>query len=290
MSNIDQLDAEAGGVVHLKNVYCLHKSTALDAGRESATSTTELRITGHNGGAIVCLDDSSRESIEAKASLPVVEMALPVWRKPSDLDESEAAQQDDDDDEIKTVRTIVDRSTPLSTLEQIEEEVSGAEYLADVEVLLVMPGSVDAMCTPYCPRCQKKVEVESGVAVCEEDGAALEYSLDFSLSLRDEHDFSELTVHVRNEEARKLFSNLLANDFLANQATKTHLLDILYALTGGNDPFFPLPPDPRYSYTRPYFRCAIKKLFDSQSSSQVEHSSPTTASCCLVNTAICGLH
>ena len=270
----------------LTNVYSLRPSTTLDVHSESS-ALSELRVTGQDRGAVVLLDDTSRESMDLKASLPIVEIAVPVWRKPTNLDDS---QNEDENDERMVIRTTVDESTPLATLKQVMEDDVGAEYLADVEVVMVSPGTVGAFCSPYCPKCRQKVEVEaSGVTVCEKDGTVLEYSLDFSLHLRDTCDCSELTVHVGNDEARKLFSNVITNSgFVANQETKDSILNILYAITGGNDPFFPLPPDPRYCYTRPILRCAIKKPFEHSPSSHDEMSCQTTIFD-LVNTVICEL-
>lgn len=270
VNNIDELDVAAGDVVHMMNVHSHHCSTNL-ALLPTTEPQVELRISEHMG-SIVRLEDDSIEATKLRDSLPTVQCVVPSWRVPLDTEDVEGI-----------VHTIVDNSTLIATLDQIKEAEVGSEYLAEVEVSLISPASLDTICVPYCPRCHGKgpdVQAE-GINSCKclVDGAILEYKVAFTFHLRDDTD--ELEVLVGSQESQQLFSKSFAIKFAANQETKDKLLDIFYSLTGGNDPFFPLPPDPRFSYTRPILNCAIKKLLNPSKSS-----SEPLYSYYLVNTVI----
>ena len=254
VSNINELDVSAGDVVYMKNMQCYQPTTTAESASTSTPPSppsppVELRIVG-NQGTVVPLDDDSEAAVKIKDGLPIVHGALPVWRL---------------QEEANDIDTLVDDSTPLATLEEIKEASVGSEHLVDVKVLRVSPGSMDTVCIPYCPLCSGKVDLgvkgEGGdIHSCQNDGATMDYKLTFSLLLAD--DSGELNVLVGSQESQHLLSSILDGNFSANRQTKDKILDVFYALTGGNDPFFPLPLDPRYSYARPMFRCAIKKLFN----------------------------
>ena len=267
--NIAHLDVEAGDVVNLMNVF----SYQIPA-RQSVQGTAmvvdpplvELRLIDQED-SMVCLDKDSQEAMKFKESLPVMHGVFPSWRSP---DESDLDGEGED-----AVCTIVDESTPQATLEEIKNAESGSEFLADVEVKLIKPGALDDIisCDPVCGigNGDSEMQDENGknITRCLKDGATLQYELSFSLLLSDGS--GELEVAVNGTESQRLFSKILTPDDLAtSREMKEKILDIFYKLTGGNDPFFAVPADPRYSYTRPTLQCGIKKIVNPSGGSNGE--------------------
>ena len=276
VAKIAELDVAAGDVVHMINVFSYQLPPRFSVQASTGDSPqVELRLI-HCQGKIVHLEDDCQEAIRLKESLPVVHGVLPSWRAPelSNFDETE-----------DIVHTIVNGSTPQGTLEEIRKSDIGSEYVADVEVMLISPGTLDAICVPSCPKCKGRgvdVRAENGEDLkCLKDNAILEYSLNFSLLLSD--DSEDLEVIVDSKESKRLFSKVFTIKLVADQETKKKALNIFYTLTGGNDPFFALPTDPRYSYPRPTLRCAIKKVGNHPSSAGADEQS---CNYYLVNTVI----
>lgn len=279
VSNIEELDVSAGDTVYFKNLSCYQQPVTPAQVVVPAMATNvhvadpslvELRLTGQQSG-VVQLDEDCEEVVKLKESLLAVQGVLPSWRTP---------------EQFSDIETSVDNTLPLATLDEIKEADEGTECLADVEVINVCPGTMDAICASFCPACYDldnscmSESQEEQSCSCSIDSSVLEYELTFSLRVRDGSD--ELEVLVVSEEAKLLFSKLLGAKFMANDETKNKLLDLFYYMTGGNDPFFVLPLDPRYAYDRPSFRCAIRKCFNPSTAIDSEQS----YSYHLVNTVI----
>ena len=258
IANIVQLDVAAGDVIHMINVFSYQHvpKQSVQAAATVEPPQVELRVFDREG-SIVCLEEDSQEAVKFIESLPVMHGVFPSWRTP---EESDFYDENED-----IVPTIVNDSTPQATLEEIRNADGGSEFLANVEVKLIIPGSLDAICVPICPTCGDKgndVQAENiDDPTCLKDGATLVYKLTFSLLLSDKSG-EALEILVDCQESQRLFSKTLSDNLAANRETKEKILDVFYMLTGGNDPFFAVPADPRYSYTRPTFQCAIKKLND----------------------------
>ena len=264
VSNIDELDAIAGGVVHMINVECFQKPTIQLTAADTDTGPIELRIMERHSG-VVHLEYDSKVALKFKESIPTMVGALPAWSDRMGLV-----------DENCIIATIVNESTPLATLEEIREVNKQCEYLVDAQV---NPGALNDTCVPHCPLCHDKCLIE-GETNCQKDGTVLEYELSFVLHLEDET--GELEVMVRGQESRKLLSKVFADNFVACQANKTKIMKVLRILTGVNDPCIAVPSDPRYVYSKPNIQCAIMKVFNPTTSDRSEQS----CSYYLVNTVI----
>ncbi len=282
ISNIAQLDVEAGDVVNMINVYSFQyppRQSVQGGVMVMDPPQVELRLFDREG-SIVRLEEDSREETKFKESLPAIHGVFPLWRTPD--------QSDFDDEAEGVVCTIVDDSAPQATLEEIKNSENGSAFLAEVEVKLIKPGALDDIIShdPVCPSCgvgrEGEVQDENGRnnPQCLKDGATLRYELTFSLLLSDES--GQLEVEVNSTESRRLLSKIIApGDLAPNQETKEKVSDVFYKLTGGNDPFFAVPTDPRYHYTRPTFQCGIKKNVNPSRASNGE-----VCNYCLVNTII----
>ena len=280
VTDIARLDVAAGDVVNLMNVFSYQPPPrqSVEGGATVVNPPlVELRLCNRED-SIVRLNEDSQEAIKFKESLPVMHGVFPSWRAP---DESDFDVESED-----VVCTIVDDSTPEATLEEIKNAECGSEFLADVEVELIKPGALDDIisCGPTCPSGDGKgseVHDENGKNITQRprDGATLQCELSFSLLLSDGS--GELEVAVDSTESQRLFSKILTPDVLATSQETKKILDIFYKLTGGNDPFFALPADPRYNYTRPTFQCGIKKVVNPPGGSNGE-----VCSYSLVNTII----
>jgi hypothetical protein len=282
VTNIAQLDVEAGDIVNMINVFSYQyppRQSMQGGVAMMDPPQVELRLFGQEG-SIFRLEEDSREAIKFKESLPAMHGVFPSWRTPD--------QSDFDDETEGVVCTIVDDSAPQATLDKIKNSESGSAFLADVEIKLIKPCALDDImsCDPLCPSCGgergREVQDENGRSnlQCLKDGATLRYELTFSLLLSDGS--GELEVVVNSTQSQRLFSKIIApGDLAPNRETKEKLLDIFYKLTGGNDPFFSLPADLRYHYTRPTFQCGIVKLVCRSGANNSE-----ICNYCLVNTII----
>ena len=267
VAKIAQLDVAAGDIVNMINVFS-YQHPPRQSTQAAATldlPLVELRLFDQEG-SIVRLEEDCQEAIKFTESLPVMHGVFPSWRAPE--------ESDFDNESEDIVHTIVDDTTPQATLEEIRNAESGSKFLANVEIKLVKPSTTDAICDSICPSCGGKgLEVQaenSNNPLCLKDSATLQYELIFSLLLRDET--GELEVVVDGTESPRLFSKLFADNLSATQEMKEKILDVFYRLTGGNDPFFAVPADPRYSYTRPTLRCAVKKVISPPKASSGEQS------------------
>ena len=262
LSGIPKLEVLSGDIVNLINVYS-YEYPPLNPIPGAATifdhpPPVELRLFNRESSIVIFKEDS-REAMKFEESLPVIHGVFPSWRSPSESD-----LEDEGNDIVRTI--IMDDSIPRATLGEIKQAENGGEFLASVQVKLVKPETVDDICDHICPSCgdrgsEVRQAKDSGILQCPKDGATLQYELSFYLLLHDRS--GELEVVVNGTESQRLFSKIFINgQMAANRETKERVLDVFYKLTGGNDPFFALPADPRYSYTPPEFLCTIKKVIN----------------------------
>lgn len=255
-------DVEVGDFVELVNVLSLPVSPGSDSDPDSLPPV-ELKITKHNlyDGKVRVLPDSSPRVQQIINNLPKPYGPFPTWKPLVNAP--------------KSIGTVLNRQSKQSaTLKEIEDAPAGSVFCCDVEVVSAGPVPVEEFCQLRCSDCKMRYAIpkpedlgsqDPGFLMLgdpciycndsEEDTGTLKYMYVFTLRIRDST--GELEVFVSDKEGASLLPNLPPTNFYADQSSKQKLVDILYNLTGGNDPFYPLPLDRKFCYPRPLFSCSI---------------------------------
>jgi len=157
--------------------------------------------------------------------------------------------------------------TTLARLQLAEVEV-GSTHTVTVQVIGLGRGaqsSLEDMTQLRCPACMTLylmprpsmldyddlVTAGDPCVCCGEEGeggVALCYMYAFSLLVVDHT--GQLEVAVSGPEGGKFMLQAAVNLY-SDLSAREYLLDLLYVLTGGNDPFHHVPLDPHFSQPRP---------------------------------------
>ena len=81
----------------------------------------------------------------------------------------------------------------------------------------------------------------------------------FKLVLEDES--GHLSAYVAEDDAAVFLPGLPPTNLYVDQESRQKLLDRLYFLTGGNDPFVEHPPGSKGQQPRPWMECCLKSYF-----------------------------
>ena len=265
----------AGDVIQLVNIRMAEKAQrpaplSLESPGGSCPNSTseelivELLVEDHERyqGAVRVHPSNGRVAQSFKKSLPVPEGPHPVWKLANS--------------NLTVSTKMLLHNAQESTLTQIQSPNSaiGSVHRTTVQVVGVGRGawsSLEDMTQLRCPAClalylspQTHMENFSNLVnagdpcVCcgEEggEGVALCYMYAFPLLVADST--SRLEVAVSGTEGNRFMLQSPVNLY-CDSSTRECLLNLLYLLTGGNDPFHHVPLGPCFSQPRPSLKLGI---------------------------------
>ena len=265
----------AGDIVQLINIHMVELqqgavpiSAATSEGEGNCTSeelTVELLVEDHERyqGAVKVHSSGSAVVSTFKSGLPVLEGPYPIW-KPVDSHL------------VLSTMVVPGEDIEESTLAQIQLPTTavGSAHMVDVQVVGVGRrawSSLEDATQLRCPACMtlyltpqphmenyNELLTTGDPCVCcgEEggEGVALCYMFAFPLLVADHT--SKLEVAVSGSEGSKFMPQNPVNLY-ADPSAKEYLLNLLYLLTGGNDPFHHVPLGPCFSQPRPSIKICI---------------------------------
>ena len=265
----------AGDVVQFANIRAMAEGSGaslLPDGGAPATQgdslseelTAELRVMDHAcyQGGVKVLATGSSVAQSFRESLPVPEGPQPVWKPVISR--------------LVVSTSILAADAGKTTLAQLQlpEVKVGSERTVTVQVIglgRVGWSSLEDMTQLRCPACmthyltprpsmsdfEELVTAGDPCVCCGEDGGegvALCYMYAFPLLVADHT--AQLEVAVSGLESGKFMLQDPVNLY-SDLSARECLLDLLYTLTGGNDPFHRVPLDPRFSQPRPSFDITV---------------------------------
>ena len=253
------IKAQPGSFVRLINV-CASSVSGVPLSA-SVQPVVELGIQRGTqlGGGVIPMAEEELEVRELKKQFPPQEQSHPTWRR---LKRPLP---------VSTTTVLRPQAKKPSTLEGIKSFPQVPyKFLARVKVVRVGPPPLKDFCQLRCSKCKHKVPTptsnggEQELTVgdpcprCKagdpDSHPTLQFMYVFSLFIKDKtSDVMEL--FVADEDAEQLLPQLPPANLYTDSRTEEALLDCLYYLTGGNDPFFDLPPDP--AYPRPWMECGV---------------------------------
>eukprot|EP00731_Ephydatia_muelleri_P035145 Em0099g17a len=119
----------------------------------------------------------------------------------------------------------------------------------------------DALTGTPCPTCVGDAAA-GGAPTSAPTEAVLRLIYVFKLVLDDET--GHLSAYVAEDDAATFLPGLPPTNLYVEQDSRRKLLDRLYYLTGGNDPFVEHPPGYRQQLPRPWMECCLKSYFHIQ--------------------------
>ena len=119
----------------------------------------------------------------------------------------------------------------------------------------------DALVGTPCPTCVGGLGATPTTPASSK--AVLRLIYVFKLVLDDETGY--LSAYVAEDDAVTFLPGLPPTNLYVDQDSRRKLLDRLYFLTGGNDPFVERPPGSRQQLPRPWMECCLKSYFHVQS-------------------------
>ena len=254
------IKAQPGSFVRLINV-CAYSASAVPLSK-SAQPVVELGIQRGTqlGGGVVPMAEEEMEVEDLKRQFPPVEEPLPVWRRlkrPLPISTTKVQQQ-----EAKKPSTL----KSIKAFPQVPYK-----FVTRVKVARVGPAPLKDFCQLRCCKCKHKFPTP---ASNHEDHALtagdpcprckgsdpdappeLRFIYVFSLFVKDSSTSDAMELYVTDEDAEQFLPQLPPANLYTNSRAEEALLDCLYYLTGGNDPFFDLPPD--RAYPRPWMECGV---------------------------------
>jgi hypothetical protein len=164
---------------------------------------------------------------------------------------------------------------PISALGTVED--TPAKFLSVVKVLGIEPCSVEGMVQLRCPICKNKTAVRQNLpntAICtlcprekrkrKRKAPTLQPTYFFELELADET--GHVKAHVSGAQAARFLSGCPPTVFHRHPQQRMALLEQLYTLTGGNDPF----DSDSVAFLRPWVTvCLVSMASDTSTSSSV---------------------
>ena len=216
---------------------------------EGGHPTVELGIEKDSfyGGGVVVLNEQEIEVKELKKQLPIFKgefRKLKRFLLPS---------------ATEVIEPHAKRAAPIRKIRE-DSEVPQA-FLAKVKVMKVAPQRIEDFCELRCPECHyKSTSAVAGGSCqhCIEDRpgthpSQLKFTYSFSLHVKDST--GELEVYVSSDDAEKFMPKLPPADLCTNSHARDALLDRLYYITGGNDPFVDISD--QLEQPRPWLDCCI---------------------------------
>ena len=254
---------KVGDTVELVNVLSLPVTPNTADADPNSQPQIELKIMNRimYKGNVRVLPGDSPSVQQFLNDMPRPYGPFPVQRSPSNVP--------------TTIGTVLHKQLKqTATLKQIQDAPIGSVFCCEVEVVGAGPAPIEDFCQLRCSDCKLRYAIpkledmeseDSGFLTVgdpciycsdsEESTSTLKYMYLFTLYIRDIT--GELRVFVSDKEGATLLQNLPPNNLHVDNNSRQKLLDVLYSLTGGNDPFFPLPCDPKFSYPRPLLNCCI---------------------------------
>ena len=251
----EEVSVQPGDLVLLYNVHALSLCT-LSQSQDSDGAFVKLLIgrDSHHAGAISILKADDKEAIELLAQFPLPPESMPVWRKfASPFPASLTIQLHPEEKRAASVHAILSRDdTP-------------ARYSTVIQVVRVIsPQRAEDVVQLRCPSCKARASLEEPkfkpgdvCFLCARTTTVTppQLQLMYVLALRVKDETGEMDVHISDHDGEIFFSDRpLANLFVDSRARET-VLEQLFCLTGGNDPFFDIPED--FSLPRPKIKCCI---------------------------------
>lgn len=251
----DELSVKPGDCIYLFNVHAISLSS-LSQRSESGGATIKLLVErdGAHPGAVALLKEDDKEVVELHNQIPPPPNATPVWRKLKEVVPSSL-----------TIQLHPEDKQPASVRDILRADSAPAAFSATVKLLsVVSPGRVEDIVQLRCSTCRAKAKLvgrslKSGDAcprcTCSDASSPARLQLMYVGVLRVGDETGEMDVHVSDRDAAVLFSHVPPANLMVDSDTRKRVLELLYRLTGGNDPFFDIPED--CSLPRPWLKCCV---------------------------------
>lgn len=247
-----------GSFVHLVNV-CLSLLSEAPSDEEQPVGELCILRDPPKSGTVIVLPEDSTEAREVRKQLPTLMEPFPIWRQPHFLPPpSTTVTLDQNTKRWASLRTILEFS-------QVPYK-----FISSVKVDHVSPTTIEEFCQLRCPECKRRYPTPkpqdgapqfSPASLCPHckektlaDPPKLAFMYVFSLMVSDST-ADGMELYISDSDATRFLPDLPPTNLHTDPQTKETLLSKLYYLTGGNDPFFTLPPD--CSFLRPGMVCGI---------------------------------
>ncbi len=247
-----------GEIVQLQN---LHSSIQQTSTTVSSDSIVELCLSVNNPGSVVVLPNHSPEYLDLRAEIGKAsgDKALLTSRLP-----------DSTPGEVGTTTTTRHSDVRFVSLASIRSCTKvPLKFRARVKVLGISPSIVEEFVRRSCTSCGclSCISPDSEEDSCLEcNTSSWEYVFAFKLLLEDCS--GKLTAYASDADAIKILGGLQPTNLHSDLDVRYQVLERLYFLTGGNDPF---PSNISALLPRPWMDCCLLSYLHSSQEGEASH-------------------
>ena len=162
---------------------------------------------------------------------------------------------------------INDRMKQTATVQEVLKSRSGKLFVVEGQIMSFSNGPIEELCQLRCSMCKTRyvsprssdppLPAEMVCVFCSDsknDGPCLVYMYVFVMRLKDRTGI--LDICVTAEDGEIFLHHVRPTNLYARQSSREELTRLLYVLTGGNDPFYPVPTE--VDLKRPRVRCCVR--------------------------------
>ena len=247
---------EPGQYISLRNVHVEPNCRDGPLGKNDIQAVTLTLSPKQNSGTITILIGNESERVNKYLrDFPEPCGPFPIFMRPSNTPPGPLF-------EIITN----DRTKQTATVQEVLKSPPGKLFVVEGQIMSFSNGPIEELCQLRCSMCKTRYvfprssEPPLPEMVCvfcsnsKNDGPRVVYMYVFVMRLKDRTGI--LDICVTAEDGEIFLHHVSPTNLYARQSSREELTKLLYVLTGGNDPFYPVPTE--MDFERPRVKCCVQ--------------------------------